>query len=198
MKKFNETMAADLAQLLDAGGLAAFPTDTVYGLGVAYGSLEALDRLKHAKHRPETKPIPFMTDSLDHAAQIAYINETAKKLADSFLPGPLTLILKRRESVSDEYTNGMETVAVRIPDEPYLLEVMRKVGRPLLVSSANQSGEPAALTAKQAMDALPDIDAVVQGACAGGVASTIVDCTGDDIRILREGPISEERLREVL
>lgn len=195
---FNETQIGDIAQAFVQKEILAFPTDTVYGVGAVYGDLDLLERLKHAKHRPETKPIPFMADSLETASQIAVINDTARKLADAFLPGALTLILEKKDSVDAAYTNGKDTIAIRIPDKPYLLKVIRETGRPLLVTSANQSGEPAAKTGDQAARALPDIDGVVMGDVDEGIASTIVDCTKDEPVILRQGPVTRQMIEDVL
>ncbi|WP_286638010.1 L-threonylcarbamoyladenylate synthase [Faecalibaculum rodentium] len=198
MNRYKENETTLVAAALQNGALLAFPTDTVYGLGTLYGSLDRLERLKHAKHRPETKPVPFMTDSLEKLSRLAQVTESAARLAQAFLPGALTLVLKRSPEVDPAYTNGMETIAVRIPDAPALLAVMKQLDAPLLVTSANQSGQPAALTAAEAAHALPDIDGVMDGSCAGGVASTIVDCTCSPVRILRQGPVSEETIRQVL
>lgn len=197
MNRYKENETTLVAAALQDGALLAFPTDTVYGLGTLYGSLDRLERLKHAKHRPETKPVPFMTDSLEKLSRLAQVTESATRLAQAFLPGALTLVLKRSPAVDPAYTNGMETIAIRIPDAPALLAVMEQLDAPLLVTSANQSGQPAALTAAEAAHALPDIDGVMDGSCAGGVASTIVDCTCSPVRILRQGPVSEETIRQV-
>lgn len=198
MNRYKENETTLVAAALQDGALLAFPTDTVYGLGTLYGSLDRLERLKHAKHRPETKPVPFMTDSLEKLSRLAQVTESATRLAQAFLPGALTLVLKRSPAVDPAYTNGMETIAIRIPDAPALLAVMEQLDAPLLVTSANQSGQPAALTAAEAAHALPDIDGVMDGSYAGGVASTIVDCTCSPVRILRQGPVSEETIRQVL
>lgn len=198
MNRYKENETTLVAAALQDGALLAFPTDTVYGLGTLYGSLDRLERLKHAKHRPETKPVPFMTDSLEKLSRLAQVTESAARLAQAFLPGALTLVLKRSPEVDPAYTNGMETIAIRIPDAPALLAVMEQLDAPLLVTSANQSGQPAALSAAEAAHALPDIDGVMDGSCAGGVASTIVDCTCSPVRILRQGPVSEETIRQVL
>ena len=198
MNRYKENETTLVAAALQDGALLAFPTDTVYGLGTLYGSLDRLERLKQAKHRPETKPVPFMTDSLEKLSRLAQVTESAARLAQAFLPGAVTLVLKRNPGVDPAYTNGMETIAVRIPDAPALLAVMKQLDAPLLVTSANQSGQPAALTAAEAAHALPDIDGVMDGSCAGGVASTIVDCTCSPVRILRQGPVSEETIRQVL
>ena len=158
MKIYTQKDAQKVANAFLAHDVLAIPTDTVYGVGVVYGDLNDLSRLKHAKHRPETKPIPMMVASASQMKQIAKVDARTEKIIDAFLPGPLTLILPLREDVSKEYTNGKDTVAVRIPDAPFILNVIQRLNKPLLVSSANISGRPAAITFDQAKENLPNID----------------------------------------
>lgn len=198
MKIYTQFDAQKVADAFLAHDVLAIPTDTVYGVGVVYGDLNDLSRLKHAKHRPETKPIPMMVASASQMKQIAKVDARTEKIIDAFLPGPLTLILPLREDVSKEYTNGKDTVAVRIPDAPFILNVIQRLNKPLLVSSANISGRPAAITFDQAKENLPNIDGIVQGQCQQGMASTIVDCTKEQLAILREGPISLSELENVI
>jgi L-threonylcarbamoyladenylate synthase len=198
MKIYTQKDAQKVANAFLAHDVLAIPTDTVYGVGVVYGDLNDLSRLKHAKHRPETKPIPMMVASASQMKQIAKVDARTEKIIDAFLPGPLTLILPLREDVSKEYTNGKDTVAVRIPDAPFILNVIQRLNKPLLVSSANISGRPAAITFDQAKENLPNIDGIVQGQCQQGMASTIVDCTKEQLAILREGPISLSKLENVI
>ncbi len=198
MKQYSSTQTREMAQDLKDGKILAFPTDTVYGVGCICGDLDALQRLKQIKKRPESKPIPMMCASLDQVEDIVEISPLAQKLADAFLPGAMTLIVRLKENASREYTNGKDTIALRIPDAPVLLEVMRQTARPLMVSSANLSGEPAALCMKEAADMLPALDGILDGPCQEGIASTIVDCTGDAPVILRQGPIHLEEIKKVL
>lgn len=198
MKIYTQKDAQKVANAFLTHDVLAIPTDTVYGVGVVYGDLNDLSRLKHAKHRPETKPIPMMVASASQMKQIAKVDARTEKIIDAFLPGPLTLILPLREDVSKEYTNGKDTVAVRIPDAPFILNVIQRLNKPLLVSSANISGRPAAITFDQAKENLPNIDGIVQGQCQQGMASTIVDCTKEQLAILREGPISLSELENVI
>lgn len=185
----SETVREAAADLLDHR-ILLLPTDTVYGVGAAYGSLDDLHRLKNIKHRPETKAIPFMVSSVKMMKEIAVVDERSLKIAEKFLPGPLTLILKRDQSVNPAYTNGMETIAVRIPDCQPVIDLIEKTGRPLLVSSANISGQPAALSSEQAEQALSNADGILEGSCFNQQASTILDCTKEELQVLREGPLS--------
>lgn len=193
-KQDTEWMAADLRK----GEILAFPTDTVYGVGCIYGDREALKRLKQIKRRPEEKPIPMMAASLDQAADIVELNDLSRAIASAFLPGALTLIVNLKESADRTFTNGKDTIALRIPDAPILLDVIEKSGKPLMVSSANLSGEPAALHKEEAMAMLPGLDGILDGECRQGIASTIVDCTKETPRILRDGPISLEQIQAIL
>ena len=109
----------------------------------------------------------------------------------------MTLVLKVRDEVPSSYTNGLDTIALRIPDEPFILELIDLLDTPLLVTSANQSGQKTALTSDDVFEQLPDIDGIVLGRCKALQASTIVDCTKERLQILRPGPISLEELESV-
>lgn len=176
----------------------AFPTDTVYGLGVIYDE-EALAALKYSKGRPENKPIPTMVGSLAQMEEIAVLNEETKKLAAAFMPGAFTMILKKKDSVADFVTNGMETIGIRMPQDDFVLELLRQVDSPMLVTSANLSGEATGLVDVQVLSQLDGrIDGIVLGEAGGKVASTIVDMTSGKLKILREGPISKAMLEAAL
>lgn len=198
MRTYSKEEINAVANALQNHKIIALPTDTVYGVGVMYGDLNDLQRLKNAKHRPETKPIPMMVSSIEHMEQVAVVDERVKKIAEQFLPGALTLVLKVKDSVPKEYTNGLDTIAIRIPDEPFILHVIDELNAPLLVTSANQSGAKTALTSDDVLDQLPDIDGLVLGKCRALQASTIVDCTQENLKILREGPITLEQLESCL
>lgn len=198
MRTYSKEEINAVADALQNHKIIALPTDTVYGVGVMYGDLKDLQRLKNAKHRPETKPIPMMVSSIEHMEQVAVVDERVKKIAEHFLPGALTLVLRVKEEVPAEYTNGLETIAVRIPDEPFILRVIDELNTPLLVTSANQSGAKTALTSDDVLEQLPDIDGLVLGKCRALQASTIVDCTQEKLKILRPGPITLEQLEACL
>lgn len=107
------------------------------------------------------------------------------------------MVLPVQDDFNLEFTNGMKTVALRIPDEPFVLSIMEELDQALCVSSANVSGKPAAITQKEAIENLPNIDGIIQGECKQMQASTIVDCTQESLKILREGPISLEQLNQL-
>ncbi len=197
MEIYTQNQKEEIVEAFKNHKVLAIPTDTVYGVGVLYGEIEDLNRLKHAKHRPENKAIPMMVANIEQMKRIAKVDGRTEKIVDSFLPGPLTLILPVQDDLNLGFTNGMKTVAVRIPDEPFILSIIEELNQALCVSSANVSGRPAAVSQKEAQENLPNIDGIIQGKCKQMQASTIVDCTQTELKILREGPISLEQLNQL-
>lgn len=187
-------------EILRRGGLVAFPTDTVYGLGAVVWEEASVDRIYQAKARPPEKAIPVLLASPDQVALLAgEVPQAIQAYARRFWPGPLTLVIPCGAHVPEIVTAGSRTVAVRVPDHPAALRLFTLVGQPLAVTSANLSGNTNPLTAQQVMEQLASrIDAVVDGgACPGGVPSTVLDLTAHPPRILRPGPVSPEQLDEV-
>lgn len=195
---YDKTNTKEVAECLLNGGVVSFPTDTVYGIGVVYDNLDALQRLKESKGRPESKPIPMMVGSLKQLNEVAYTNGQINRLTKTFMPGGFTVVLVKKECVSDVITNGFNTIAIRMPDDDFILEVIELVGKPLLVTSANLSGQPTGLHFEDVFnDFNGRIDAIVKGECKGSVSSTIVDATNDILNILRSGPIDENEIVRV-
>ena len=195
---YDKTNTKEVAECLLNGGVVSFPTDTVYGIGVVYDNLDALQRLKESKGRPENKPIPMMVGSLKQLNEVAYTNGQINRLTKTFMPGGFTVVLVKRECVSDVITNGFNTIAIRMPDDDFILEVIELAGKPLLVTSANLSGQPTGLHFEDVYnDFNGRIDAIVKGECKGSVSSTIVDATNDILNILRSGPIDENEIVRV-
>lgn len=185
----------EIAALLQDGQVVAFPTDTVFGLAVRYDSEDAMNRLKEAKVRPDSKPLPMMVSNKNQIQLVAQINEQAQIIIDKWMPGALTIVLRKHESVPDFVTNGEETIAIRMADDEFVIRLIEKVGVPLLVTSANISGQSAATSSKETLEQLGGrIDAVVEGDSKGGRASTILDLTEETIKVLREGPITIDRV----
>ncbi len=192
MKIYTQNEVEAVVDALEDHRVIAFPTDTVYGVGVKYGTIEDLERLKNAKHRPETKPIPMMVSSVGQMERVAYVDDRTKKIISTFLPGALTLILKSK--LDSSFTNGRDTVAIRMPKDDFVLDVISRLDCPLFVTSANQSGAPTAMSFSDALMQLPNIDGIVQGECKEFWASTIVDCTQEELKVLRQGPIGLQEL----
>jgi len=187
-----------VVELLNAGEVVAIPTDTVFGVAVRYDNREAINKLKEAKGRDENKPFPMMLANLEQIEQVAEINDKYKKIVDTFMPGALTIVLNKKPSIPDYVTNGKETIAIRIPDDEIMLEVLRKINKPLLVTSANISGNESAKTSMEVFAQLDrKIAGVVIGESGSSMASTIIDLTTDEYKILREGSISLEQINEL-
>ena len=187
-------------QALLEGGLVVFPTDTVYGVAALARDAGAVTRIYEAKQRPRHMAIPVMVADPEGVLEIARPLHGFWSLAEAFWPGPLTIILPRTEALPAIVTAGGDTVALRIPDHPLALALLRLVNEPLAVTSANLSGQPPAHTAYQALVQLDHrVDAIVDGGPApGGLPSTIIDLTSSLPKVLRSGPISHQQLQEAL
>lgn len=180
---------------LRRGGLVAFPTDTVYGLGAQAFQRGALRRLYKVKGRGADKAIPVLLPDTEAVLQVALtLNAPARRLAERFWPGPLTLVVFRRPDLPDEISPG-PTVGVRVPGHPIALALLAEAG-PMAVTSANRSGGADSRSAAEVRAALLDgVDVLLDGGqTPGGVPSTVVDCTQTLPVILRDGPISGEAI----
>jgi L-threonylcarbamoyladenylate synthase len=187
------------AALLRAGGLVAFPTETVYGLGAHALDEQAVRRVFAAKGRPADNPLIVHVPSLEQVDAVARaVPEAARRLAERFWPGPLTLVLDARPEVPAVTRGGRDTVAVRVPAHDVALALLRACGIPVAAPSANRSGRPSPTTAAHVRADLGDAVAVLDGgACALGVESTVVDARGPVPVVLREGALSTEVLGAV-
>jgi L-threonylcarbamoyladenylate synthase len=185
--------------ILKSGGLVAFPTDTVYGLGASSAIPRAVERIYKVKQRPENLALPLLLAEPSQISEVAsYVSPVAWQLVRKFLPGALTIVILKSKSVSRIITGGGKTVAVRIPAHPVAIALIQGVGSPIVGTSANLSGWPSALTADEVGSQFGDkIDLVIDGGRCPGRESTIVDVTGEVPRVLREGAISREELKEV-
>jgi L-threonylcarbamoyladenylate synthase len=188
-------------RIIKAGGVIAFPTDTVYGIGADLWSEKAIDRLYQVKGRSYDKAIPILIGEqsqlnlvVDHTA----LNPQASQLMKAFWPGAMTLILPKHESVPDRLS-AYPTVGVRMPDHSLLLQLLMKTG-PLAVTSANRSGQPDSFTAQQVENGLSGrIELILDGGTTPGAApSTVVDCSTGELNLLRVGEITREMIDAVL
>lgn len=182
-----------------SGGLVAFPTETVYGLGADARNDWAVRGIFAAKGRPADNPLIVHVPSAEEAQAIAVLDGRAQALAARFWPGPLTLVLVARTGVSLVARAGLSTVAVRCPDHPLALALLRLTGRPIAAPSANRSGRPSPTSALDVLEELDGrIDAVLDGGvCRIGVESTVVDATGEHLTLLRPGGLPREAIEEV-
>jgi L-threonylcarbamoyladenylate synthase len=189
------------AALLRRGELVAFPTETVYGLGADAGSDEAVARIFAAKGRPSFNPLIVHVSDLEAAAALAEIGPEARRLAEAFWPGPLTLVLPRRPQapLSPRVTAGLPTVAVRAPAHPLARALIEAFGGPVAAPSANPSGRVSPTTREHVLEGLGGRIAAVfdGGACPVGVESTILRVDGPAITLLRPGGVTAEEIEDV-
>ena len=188
------------ADLLRGGGLVAFPTETVFGLGVDATDDQAVRRLFAAKGRPSDNPlIVHVADVGRWSDAAATLTPSAEALLSAFAPGPLTVVLPKRSEISSLVTAGLETVGIRVPRHPIAAEVLRLANVPVAAPSANRSGRPSGTRWRSVMDDLDGrADAIFrQDGEAIGVESTVVDCTGPVATVLRPGAITLEQIRRV-
>jgi L-threonylcarbamoyladenylate synthase len=192
------TLARALA-VLRHGGLVAFPTDTVYGVGALAFNGAAVGSIYIAKNRPVEKAIPVLIGALIDLAKVTLeVPAVAVQLAARFWPGPLTLVVSKHPDLP-ETVSATATVGVRAPDHAVAQGLLLAAG-PMAVTSANLSGQPSPSTAQEVFGQLGGRIALIidGGKTPGGVPSTVVDCSGMELQILREGPISKDEIRAVL
>ena len=187
------------AQLLNQGHILALPTDTVYGLAVSLHQPAAIARLFELKKRSPEKALPILVSSIEMLKSLVLdIPESAMPLLMAYWPGPLTLVLPKSSKVPDLVTSGKPTVGIRMPNHDYCLALINKVG-PLVVTSANISGEPSLLTAKAVKEQFKDqIKWAIETDALGQESSAVVDMSEDPPKILREGVLSAMQIYRVL
>ena len=189
------------SRIIQDGGLVAFPTETVYGLGADATNPLAVARIFEAKNRPHFDPLIVHVADLRQAEILALkFPDQAFKLADLFWPGPLTLVLPKAKSIPDIVTSGLPHVALRVPNHPLALELIRESGRPIAAPSANAFGQVSPTTAHHVRQSLGDrVDMILDGGpCSVGVESTVVSFTGSSPVILRPGGLSLEEIEAVI
>jgi L-threonylcarbamoyladenylate synthase len=195
----NSQSIINASRLLEEGQLVAYPTDTVYGVGVIFTNSHAIDHLFRVKGRDSAKAIAILIGSKEALTQITVeMGKKAIRLAERFWPGPLTLIVPRRPSLPNNLS-PLPTIGVRMPNHPIALALLNLSG-PLATTSANLSGKPDSVTAQAVYDQLQGYVPLILdgGTTPGGSPSTVVDCTAPVLTILRPGPISYAQLQEAL
>lgn len=200
-KIFGKEGISEAAEILKQGGLVAFPTETVYGLGGNGLDKEAAKKIYAAKGRPSDNPLILHVSSIEEVIPLVKaLPEKAKKLMEAFWPGPLTLVLPKSDIVPKESTGGLETVALRSPENALTLSLIRACGFPIAGPSANLSGRPSPTEAAHVLEDLGGrIEGILEDGAVGiGVESTIVDLSEDCPTLLRPGAITIEDLEEVL
>jgi len=192
------SIVSDAADIIKRGGIVAFPTDTFYGLAVDPFNLKAVKRLYRIKNRSPLKPLLLLINNFSMLERlIANMTSRTKKVINEFWPGSLTLVLQRKNNLADHLVSGKETIAVRFPDAPVPIKIIRKAGFPLTASSANISGKPPALLASEVDQYFRnDLDLILDGGPCRPIPSTILDLSGSQPAILREGKISYGTLEQ--
>ncbi|AIY89590.1 L-threonylcarbamoyladenylate synthase [Geoglobus acetivorans] len=197
-EKFSEEELSYPAELIKAGNLVAFPTETVYGLGANALEGKAVRKIFAAKGRPSDNPLIVHVHEHEQIYELAKPNRVAEKLVEEFFPGPLTLVMRKKEVVPGETTGGLNTVAVRMPAHKVALKLIELSGVPIAAPSANKSGKPSPTRAEHVIEDFGnEIDCIIDaGKTRIGLESTVVDTTTYPLEILRPGAITREMLEE--
>ena len=200
-EKIDKELIGEAAEIIKSGGLVAFPTETVYGLGANALDLGAVLKIFKAKNRPADNPLIVHVSSLEMLNEVAMaVPEIAKKLIKKHWPGPLTLVLKKSAKVPNEVTCGLDSVAVRMPSNKIALELIKMSQVPIAAPSANLSKSPSPTRASHVFDDMNGrIDVIIDGGeCNIGLESTVLDVSGNIPRLLRPGKVSMEELEKFI
>jgi len=185
----------EIIKILNNNGCVAIKTDTVFGLACKYDSIKGINSIYEAKNRPESKALPMMCTK-DMLKDYVSYNPKYQRIIDTYMPGPLTIVFKHK-GISNELIDK-DSVAIRIPDDEFIVKIIKTLNSPLWVTSANLSGKPSLMKWEDVRDSLNGkIDAIIKGESKGDKASTIVSLV-DDMRVLREGPIDIKDLEKLL
>ncbi len=196
----DEAVLAEASRLLTEGQLVAFPTETVYGLGANALNAQAVLNIFAAKGRPADNPLIVHIWRREQLAGICEVPEIAEKLMDAFWPGPLTLLMPRKSTISDAVTAGLSTVAVRMPSHPVAAALLKECNLPIAAPSANRSGKPSPTTAAHVLEDMQGIIPLIidGGSCDVGVESTVLDICNGTPCILRPGGVTKDMLEKVV
>ena len=197
--EISEQVVSQCVKVLNNGGIVVFPTETVYGIGVNAFDEKALDLLYQKKQRPYDKPLLMHITGLEMAEAIAVLDDKTRELIKRYTPGPLTLVVKRRDCLPEIAVSGGETVGLRFPSNKEFIAISKAFGGPIAATSANISGSKSAVSSAELSPVLDIADVILDGGfCEIGVESTIVSLVGERPRILRQGAIPREMVEEVL
>ena len=195
-----ERQTKQAIEILKKGGIVAYPTDTVYGLGADPLNKRAVDKIYRAKKRPHNQPLPLLlADKSDLSKVASTLPDIVWKLAGRFWPGGLTLVLKKSAWVPGYLTAGGDSIAVRIPNHAIPITLARGLGCPIIGTSANISGKPSPLTAHEVREQLgKEVDLIIDGGrCPGGIDSTVLDVSGQIPALIREGAVPKKELAKL-
>ena len=198
VKRYNENEIIELVEILNNNGVISVPTDTVYGLCSISNSKESYNKLMDIKKRPNSKKLPIMCADKKQIEKFLVVDKKTERIIDTFMPGPLTLILKKKENIQIYSNDDSDTLAVRMATSEALRKIISKLDCPIFMSSANISGESPCTSLDEIEKTFPELDGMIEGNVVFGLSSTIVDCTSSSIKILREGPITIEQINNIL
>lgn len=198
IKRYNQDEIEELVKILKTDGVISVPTDTVFGICASMNSKVAHDKLIAIKHRPTDKSFPVMCANAEQIKSIAVVNDAAEKLIKTFMPGPITLVLRSDEALPAYITHGKNTIAVRMATSETIKEIITKLNSPIFMTSANQSGEPTCTSLDEIEKSCSNLDGMLEGGVVLSKASTIIDCSTDEVKILREGPITPAQINKIL
>lgn len=194
IKRYKQNEIEELVKILKNDGVISVPTDTVYGICARIDSKIAYDKLMKVKNRPSSKIFPIMCANEEQIKEIAIVNAREEKIIKAFMPGPITLILKKNKELPNYVTNGKDTIAIRMATSEAVKKIILELKSPIFMTSANQSGEKECSNLKEIEEKCPLLDGMMEGNVVFSKGSTIVDCTSEEIKILREGPISIKQI----
>ena len=190
---------AQAVELIRAGGLIAYPTDTVYGLGSNALSPQAVRKIFAVKQRPLDQPLPVAVSGRRMAADVAYVDERAARLIDQFWPGALTLVLPKKPPIPPVVTRGRAGVGVRAPNHPVPLAILASAQVPLIATSANKHGRPPCVDVQEVLNQFDgEIDLILDGGTCNTTVSTVLDLTRETPRLLRQGSVTRKRVEAAL
>ena len=189
----------DALEALNNHQVIAFPTETVFGLGVFYDDREAYELLNKVKNRREDKPYTMMIDDVSKISNYAYLDKKYLPIINKYMPGSLTILLRAKDNVPDYVTHGTGVIGIRIPSNNEALQLLSFVNKPLLVPSANKADQKPALSASEVKEIFKDeIQVIIPGEISSGLPSTIVDLTGPQIKLIRQGAITFEEIEALI
>lgn len=198
MKRYTKNQIKELTKILKNDGVISVPTDTVFGICGSIKSKKAQEKLKSIKERPASKPFPIMCADIEQIKSISIIDNKSEKIIRELMPGPITIVLRKNSQLAEYINNGKETIAIRMATSNELKELIKSLGCPVFMTSANKSGEEVCKNLEDIEKNCPDLDGMLEGNVSFGQASTIVDCISNEIKILRKGPISEDEIIKAL
>lgn len=197
IEEINDSELKEVIEILKCNGVIIFPTETVYGIGGNALSNEVIDKVYNAKNRPREKAVNIMVSNINEITKYAEITyELEEKIIKSCMPGPITIILKKKKSFGDYFTADNDTIGVRIPYNKIMNKILDNIDFPIIAPSANISGKPSGIDASEIILDFDDkVDAIIDGGKANlAVSSTIVKVIDNEICILRQGSITKEEL----